>query len=313
MKQIGVSLQGALNAMTEQLLILDLEGTILACNTAWRDAHLRDTSGPQEFVGLPVRDAFRPAHGIAENAIDRILEGIDGVLHGGLARFEFEYRDAFDSQIRWFLLSVTVISDGQRGALLTVRDISSQKAREDTLLTRANFDPLTGLAGRGYFLLEAEHMLLLAKRQGWHPALIFLDINRFKEINDRHGHRVGDLVLERVGLRLRRRTRASDLVARFGGDEFVILLNDVTSEETKRIVSIYRRSLAQPPIIDGMAITVQASFGVAHYPVDGATVEALLATADKAMYAAKASTERRRSRRSRSGAIAARAENRASQ
>ena len=102
-------------------------------------------------------------------------------------------------------------------------------------------------------------------------------------------------------------------MARFGGDEFVILLNDVTSEETKRIVSIYRRSLAQPPIIDGMAITVQASFGVAHYPVDGATVEAMLATADKAMYAAKASAKRRRSRHSRSGAIAARAENRASQ
>jgi diguanylate cyclase (GGDEF)-like protein len=313
MKQVEVSLQGALDAMTDQVLLLDLEGTIVACNTAWRDAHLRDASGPREFVGLPVHKAFRPAHGIAENAIARILEGIEGVLHGRLARFELEYRDAFDSQIRWFLLSVTLVTDGQRGAMVTLRDISSQKAREDTLLTRANVDPLTGLAGRGYFLLEAEHLLLLAKRQGWHPALIFLDINRFKEINDRHGHRVGDVVLERVGVRLRRRTRESDLVARFGGDEFVILLNDVTPTESARIVTVYRRSLAQPPIIDGMPITVQASFGVAHYPVDGATVEALLAMADKAMYAAKAVTERRRIRRSRSGAIAARAENRASQ
>jgi len=313
MKQMDVSLQGALNAITDQLLILDREGTIVVSNTAWENSRLRDRTGPHDFVGRPVRDVFQPAHGIGEYALDRILEGIEGTLHGRLSRFDFEYRYTFDSQIRWFLLSATRITDGQQGAVITLRDISGQKAREDALLTRANMDPLTGLAGRGYFLLEAEHVLLLAKRQGWHPALIFLDINRFKEINDRHGHRVGDVVLERVGVRLRRRTRESDLVGRFGGDEFVILLNDVTPQETRRIVTVYRRSLAQPPIVDGMPITVQASFGVAHYPVDGATIEALLATADKAMYASKASNERRRRSRSGSGASDARAENRASQ
>jgi diguanylate cyclase (GGDEF)-like protein len=151
-------------------------------------------------------------------------------------------------------------------------------------------------------MLEASHMLALAKRHAWHPALIYLDIDNFKGINDQHGHAVGDVVLGRVGARLRRLTRESDLLARLGGDEFVVLVNNVTVLESARIVRVYRRSLAQPPIIDGMPIIIRASFGTAHYPVDGVTIEALLSVADGAMYAAKASRTRR-GRRHGSGTI----------
>jgi diguanylate cyclase (GGDEF)-like protein len=248
---------------------------------------------------------------VSESAADRILEGIAEVLQGAVPRFDLEYREAGETGVRWFMLIATRLTGEQRGALIIRSDITQQKAREAGLLDRANNDALTGLANRSYFLLEATHMVALARRLVWHPALVYLDLDNFKDINDRHGHAVGDVVLGRVGARLRRLTRESDLLARLGGDEFVILLNDVTVADSARIVQVYRRSLARPPIIDGMPIIIQGSFGVAHYPVDGVTIEAMLAVADRAMYAAKSSWARRARRRG-SGTMHARTENRAS-
>ncbi len=305
-----VSLQAALNAMTEQIAILSGDGTIVATNSVWQTDQNAPTD-PHDLVGRHVREAFQSEHGVSASAVDRILEGIDSVLQGKLPRFAIEYLEAHESRVRWLLLNATPLTDGQRGALVAQRDITSQKVQEADLLDRANNDALTGLANRRYFLLEAAHMLALAKRHDWHPTLIFLDIDNFKGINDQHGHAVGDVVLGRVGTRLRRLTRESDLLARLGGDEFVVLLNNVTVQDSARIVTAYRRSLAQPPIIDGMPIIIQASFGVAHYPADGVTIEALLAVADRAMYAAKASSAGRRRRHS-SGTSHARGENRAS-
>jgi diguanylate cyclase (GGDEF)-like protein len=304
-----VSLQAALDAMTEQIAILDGDRTIMAANAAWKADLRNDPAEPHDLVGRHVREAFPPAHGLSKSAADRILEGIDGVLQGRLHRFDFEYREARGARARWIVLIATPLGDGQRGALIARRDVTPQKAREADLLDRANNDGLTGLPNRSYFLLEAQHMLALARRQAWQPALVYLDLDNFKEVNDRYGHAVGDLVLGRVGVRLRRLTRESDLLARLGGDEFVILLNDVTVADSARIVNIYRRSLAQPPIIDGMPIIVQASFGVAHHPADGVTVDALLAVADRAMYAAKAASARRRRPRG-SDAAGARSETR---
>ena len=294
--QEHVSLQAALNAMTEQIAILSGDGTIVTTNTTWRHDLRNDPTGPPDLVGRPVREAFRPLHGISESAADRILDGIAGVLQGELPRFDFEYREAGAPRVRWLLLTVTPLAEGHHGALVVRSDITPQKELEADLLDRANNDALTGLANRSHFLAEAVRTLSLARRLDWHPALIYLDIDNFKEINDRHGHAVGDMVLRRAGARLRRLTRESDLLARLGGDEFVILLNNVTMADGARIVQVYRRSLAQPPIIDGMPIIIQASFGVAHFPADGGTVDALLAVADRAMYAAKASSARRQRR-----------------
>ncbi len=308
--QEQVSLQTALNAMTDQIAVLGGDGIIVATNSVWQ-TEPNVVADPRDLVGHHVREAFQSEHGVSSGAVDGILAGIDGVLQGQLPRFDYEYFEARASRVRWFLLNATPLADGQRGALVAQRDITPQKEQEADLLDRANNDALTGLASRRYFLLEAAHMLALARRHDWNPALVFLDIDDFKGINDQHGHAVGDVVLGRVAARLRRLTRESDLLARFGGDEFVVLMNNVTVADSTRIVRSYRKSLAHPPIIDGMPIIIKASFGVAHYPVDGVTIEALLAVADKAMYAAKASSVRRK-RRAGSGAIHAADDNRVS-
>ncbi len=306
MTQDQVSLQNTLNVMTLEIAILSDDGAIVVTNTAWQNSLRHDRAGPYDIAGRHVREAFRSVDSGASSDLAWILQGIEGVLQGRLPGFDFEYRAGRSARVRWLHLSATPLPEGPWGALITRRDITLQKTSEAGLLSRANNDALTGIANRSYFLLEGALMLALAKRNVWHPALVYLDIDDFKGINDEYGHAVGDAVLERVGARLQRLTRESDLVARLGGDEFVVLLSNVTVENSGRIVQVYRRSLAQPPIIDGMPIIIQASFGVAHYPADGVTVEALLAVADRAMYIHKASRPRRRSRRGSGGAIGAR-------
>lgn len=291
------SLQDTLNVMTVEIAILGKDGSIVVTNTAWQNSLRQDRARPHDVAGRHVREAFQSVDSAASSDVEWILEGIEGVLQGQLPTFDFEYRAGRSARARWLHLSATPLPEGPWGAVITRRDITLQKTSEAGLLNRANNDALTGLANRSYFLLEGALMLALAKRNNWNPALVYLDIDDFKGINDQYGHAVGDAVLERVGARLQRLTRESDLVARLGGDEFVVLLSNVTVENSGRIVQVYRRSLAQPPIIDGMPIIIQSSFGVAHYPADGVTVEALLAVADRAMYADKASRSRQRRRR----------------
>jgi len=212
--QDTVSLQAALDAMTEPIAILSDDATIVATNTAWQNEPGNDRTAPLHLIGRHVREAFQPPHAVSESAADRILEGIAEVLQGAVPRFDLEYREAGETGVRWFMLIATRLTGEQRGALIIRSDITQQKAREADLLDRANNDALTGLANRSYFLLEATHMVALARRQVWHPALVYLDLDNFKDINDRHGHAVGDVVLGRVGARLRRSTRESDLLAK---------------------------------------------------------------------------------------------------
>jgi diguanylate cyclase (GGDEF)-like protein len=152
----------------------------------------------------------------------------------------------------------------------------------------AHHDALTGLPNRLSFLAHMQHGAASARRRESRMALLFIDLDGFKPINDVHGHDVGDQLLQQVATRLGESVRESDAVARFGGDEFVLLLTDVADQQAAAAVAekIIAR-LSAPYAAGGVELTVGASIGVALFPDDADDVDALIAQADAAMYDAK--------------------------
>ena len=169
------------------------------------------------------------------------------------------------------------------------RQFEELQASQAQLKHLAGHDVLTDLPNRRLFQDRLEHALARAHRTGEGFALLFIDVDKFKTINDRWGHESGDTVLKQAALRLATLTRKADTVARLGGDEFVILLNSLASrQQITFIVEKLLDSLRAPIRLDGQTIQVGFSVGISQYPEDGATAMALMASADHAMYEIKA-------------------------
>ncbi|MDQ7015357.1 MAG: EAL domain-containing protein, partial [Gammaproteobacteria bacterium] len=162
------------------------------------------------------------------------------------------------------------------------------RKNEEQVRKLAYFDTLTGLASRTYLLQHLQETIKRAHRHQEHFALLFLDLDGFKDINDSMGHNVGDQLLSHLAQRLKKSVRESDFVARLGGDEFCLLLNDIQNEDSvARVANNCLEAISQPLDLAGRTLTPKASIGISFYPNDADTVENLLKTADSAMYAAK--------------------------
>lgn len=174
-------------------------------------------------------------------------------------------------------------------AALQIAGFIQRKDMETQLQFMAGHDALTRLPNRSLFLDRFKIAMSLAKRHDCLLALLFVDLNGFKGINDRHGHLCGDAILSECARRLEKCIRSSDTVTRFGGDEFVVMLHTSSLEigHIHAIAEKISRTISEPMIFDGVPISVSASIGVAHYPEHGSTFEELMNHADKAMYAAK--------------------------
>lgn len=158
----------------------------------------------------------------------------------------------------------------------------------------AQYDQLTQLPNRELLRDRLTASLTLAKAEGGRMALLYVDLDRFKEVNDTHGHAVGDMLLQAVANRLKGCVRESDTVARIGGDEFVVLLHSIhASEDTDNVAGKIRQVLSQPLRLDGHSVNIQPSIGVAHYPEHGTEEGQLFRHADEAMYAAKRQNHQR--------------------
>jgi diguanylate cyclase (GGDEF)-like protein/PAS domain S-box-containing protein len=172
-----------------------------------------------------------------------------------------------------------------------VRDISERRQGEEQLAHLAYHDPLTGLPNRLLVEQELDLALARARRAGGAAALMFVDLDDFKEVNDRLGHATGDRLLTAVAGRLRGVLRSSDVLARQGGDEFLVLLADLADDAALAAESVGAKlleALRDPFVIGGTELRTGASIGVSLYPIDGAETEALMRHADAAMYEAKA-------------------------
>jgi diguanylate cyclase (GGDEF)-like protein/PAS domain S-box-containing protein len=174
------------------------------------------------------------------------------------------------------------------GAVLVARDIRARKRAESQIVYQARHDALTGLPNRTLFYDRLTQALALARRHGDRFAVLFLDLDQFKVVNDTLGHAAGDRLLVEIAGRLQRTVRESDTVARVGGDEFTFLLPGIDrGEDAARAAQKILEAVSRPLEIDGHRLYVTTSVGISLYPADGEEAEALLSSADIAMYRAK--------------------------
>ncbi|MCX6075237.1 MAG: diguanylate cyclase [Campylobacterales bacterium] len=200
-----------------------------------------------------------------------------------------------DGTIYPSLQSISAVYDENKKLIRYVSiltDISIQKAYEQQLYDHAHLDTLTGLPNRLYFEQKFDQTLLRAQYRQQNFALFFIDLNRFKEVNDTMGHDVGDLLLKTVANALKEGVRAEDLVARLGGDEFVVILATISnSGEAVKIARHLMDKAHQPIQVEEHTIHPSLSIGIAIYPDHGTERSVLLKCADEAMYYAKHNTE----------------------
>jgi diguanylate cyclase (GGDEF)-like protein/PAS domain S-box-containing protein len=196
-----------------------------------------------------------------------------------------------DGAVVWTHLTVSLVRDAQQEPLFLIallEDITEHKQTEERIEHLANHDVLTGLPNRVLFQERLERALHAANRHEELVGVLFLDLDRFKIINDSLGHRIGDLLLQRVAERVRQCVRESDVVCRMGGDEFVVLLPRVSARsEVERVGRRLVFEMQEPFMLEEREYFVTASVGMSLYPHDGTTAETLLKSSDMAMYHAK--------------------------
>ncbi len=191
----------------------------------------------------------------------------------------------------WALLSAALVRNATNEPqyfIIQIQDITDRKYAEQQMAYIANHDPLTGLFNRKQFHSHLTQILPAVRRHNTKLALMFLDLDRFKLINDTLGHSIGDILLQAVSERLKSSVRSNDTLARLGGDEFIILLSDITlPDDVARIAQKTIDTLAKPFAIDGNDIVITTSIGISIFPDDGENSQILLMNADSAMYLAK--------------------------
>lgn len=167
-------------------------------------------------------------------------------------------------------------------------DISEQKANEELIWRQANFDTLTGLANRRYFQEVFDHAIKVATRNNEQLAVLFIDLDEFKPVNDQHGHQFGDLLLAETAKRINEPLRDTDIVARIGGDEFIVLLaGNPSQKDVSKIAQRISEKVLQPFNIDGKQAQISLSCGISMFPQHASTAADLIKLADIAMYQAK--------------------------
>lgn len=172
-------------------------------------------------------------------------------------------------------------------------DLSKAQVKTEEAQQIALQDALTGLPNRMSFEQGLDHGLNQAKRHGWGLAVLFIDIDKFKNINDSYGHDLGDQVLLMVANRLQSSIRDEDMASRWGGDEFVCLLLEVKQEaDVVRLAEKLINRIAEACEFNGIVLSIKASIGIAIYPADGDTADVLFKNADTAMYKAKGTEKR---------------------
>jgi diguanylate cyclase (GGDEF)-like protein/PAS domain S-box-containing protein len=264
------------------MLLMDSAYRVLAMNQAFSEV---SGYGQDEVVGLEVPGLRRGAH--EAGFYHRIWEHV--TEHGYWEGEVWSARKGGEKYPLW--ASVTAIRDPQgtvTSYMAVLADITERKRAEQQARHQAEHDPLTDLPNRVLLLDRLHQALAATRRQHTQFALMFLDLDRFKAINDNHGHQAGDVVLKEVAQRLVHSVRGVDTVSRLGGDEFIVLLPDVGGgDQAAHVAASVMQAVGRPLQVNGQQMTLSASIGIAMSPGDGRDAETLLHHADVAMYHAK--------------------------
>jgi diguanylate cyclase (GGDEF)-like protein/PAS domain S-box-containing protein len=238
----------------------------------------------EEMLNRPLASFMDPdGLQILERNLARRRQGI-------AERHEFKFQRRDGSAV-WTSMATNPIFDGAGtyvGALALVTDITDRRESTELIWHQANFDELTGLPNRHMFMDRLRQEVKKADRGAAFLALVFLDLDHFKEVNDQLGHATGDALLVEAARRIGACVRASDTLARLGGDEFTVILAAIDHVgSVERIAQALVATLARPFELNGERVFISASVGIALYPPDAGNVGDLLARADQAMYASK--------------------------
>ncbi len=277
-----------LNALPDMLLQIGRDGNILDIKSQNGFDH---GFSPGKLLSKKIDEVF------SMEVSAQIMEHLNLALYTRDMQF-FEHKLHQDENLYHY--EWRIVNNGPDEALAIVRDITERKQTEEKVELLAYHDPLTGLLNRHSFKEHLENAVESARRQGRYVGTLFLDLDRFKRINDTLGYNVGDLLLQGVAERILESVRKSDKAARqvnnissssisrLGGDEFTILLPEIRQvQDTSKVAQRLLDSLARPFAIAGHEIFVSGSIGITVFPLDGEDADTLLKNADSAMYGAK--------------------------
>lgn len=274
-----------LQNVVDAIVVVDEKGAIQYFNPA---AELMFGYDQSELLGRNVGslmpEKYADDH---QRFIDSYLEsGESRVVGAGPRELEALRKDGNIVPIELSLSEI--VHEDSRQFIGVIRHIGERKKAEERLQHLASHDPLTGLPNRGLFDDRLSHALALASRGDNLLGLLYIDLDGFKPINDTLGHEAGDVVLKVISQRLQGIVRNSDTVARIGGDEFNIIVENMTNDTLIHFIADrVRDSVAEPIDVNGEEVQVTASIGLALYPRDGKDMAALVQKADQAMYSAK--------------------------
>ena len=291
------------------ILLLDSSLRIVKCNQALKA--LADKAC-EDICGKRIDEAFPR---FAEPRYQKILQAClergqvrfcSGMIHSAFILSDDplrQYRCRQNLQVKrlehsgqfYVLLQITDISDHfervfhlkhlirELGA-----DFEQARTQGESMRKQAYYDHLTGVYNRAMFMIQLRHDMKQADRNQKLVSVLFLDLDAFKSVNDTYGHAQGDLLLQQVAGRLKECVRSSDTVARFGGDEFAIILTNITAANNVReVAEKIRQALLDPYQLQGVSLTISASIGFSTYPDDSKDPQALIDLADRAMYRVK--------------------------
>ena len=273
-------LQATISAIPDLMFEVDLDGRYYSTHSPREELLARPS---KELLGRTVHDVMPQAQA------DRVLQALQEAHVKGWS-MGAQICLPLDIGERWFELSVarkaSATGEGPRFVVIS-RDVTDNKLAEEKVLQLAHFDALTGLPNRSLLADRCQQALGAAQRHGQCVALLFLDLDHFKNINDALGHRVGDALLCAVAQRLSGLLREQDTIARLGGDEFILVLPDTDAVGAAHVAEKLLRAADQPFDIDAHELVITPSMGIAMYPQDGKDFDTLSRCADAAMYIAK--------------------------
>ena len=278
-------LRAIIDTALDAVVQMDAKGII----TGWSDQAEKIFGWTEEeAVGRVLSETiippqYREAH---VKGLKHFLASGEGAILNSRVEMLGLHRDGRELPVE---LSITAINTaGKYEFNGFIRDITGRKASEELIWNQANYDALTGLPNRRMFHDRLAQEIKKSHRAGLKMALMFIDLDKFKEVNDTLGHRMGDLLLQEAARRISDCVRETDTVARLGGDEFIIILSELDDAgNVGRVAESVRQSLANPFRLEEEITYISASIGITLYPDDATEMEDLLRNADQAMYAAK--------------------------
>ncbi|MBP8120001.1 MAG: EAL domain-containing protein [Burkholderiales bacterium] len=263
------------DATSEGIVFLD-NGVVVDCNEA-----------AARMVRLPANEL------IGRRNIEFIApESIETVVNNIRSRFERPYEvtllRADGTRFAAELVGKDIVSSGKTRRMTAIRDISDRKQAEARIQFLAHHDTLTHLPNRALLMDRLQVILAGARRQNSMVGVLFIDLDNFKTINDSLGHHAGDVLLKRVASRLQGCLRGADMVGRLGGDEFLVVITDLSNaEDLAPVAEKIAEAISEPFSLEEQVLSVSGSIGIAVFPKDGETPDTLIRNADAAMYLAK--------------------------